>query len=233
MTEPSAEQVVEEASEHGVRWQLLRRDGELLALRDGVRQFGDVVRHDPRAYAEFVTAQITGRDDLTVTLAGLGTGQLARALLDVPGVCELQVIEESSVVVSWARTHFAVANHGALSDPRLTVRVGKLAALLDAPDAPTGRFALVLDLDPSLGVENERSSLYRGEGLARCMDVLRPGGVLALASTRREPALLRELSARMQNVGEVAVPVDTEPGALDYFYRARRPATGGAPRGRN
>ncbi len=233
MSEPANDEVVEETTDGGVRWRLVRSATDLAVWRNDARQFGLVRAHDDRTFAEFITAQITGRDDLTLTLAGLGTGQLLRALLDVPGICEVQVIEESAAVVGWARTHFAVANGGALSDPRVSVRQGTLPAVLDAADALTGRFGLVLDLDADLGVTNERAALYLPDGLARCMDVLRPGGVLALGSRRRESALLKELSARMQNVAEVAVPSDSQPGSLVYLYRARRPAAGRAPRGRN
>jgi spermidine synthase len=233
MSDQPDSELLEEIEEQGARWQLRRSSVELAVWRDGVRQFGEVRRREDRSFAEFITAPISGRDDLTVTLAGLGTGQLLREILDVPGICEVQVIEESAAVLKWARTSFAEQNGNALADPRVTVRSGALISVLDAPDAPSGRFAMVLDLDASLDAPPPRAALYTSDGIARCIATLRPGGVLALGSIRREPTLLRELSTRMQNVAEVAVPSESTPGALDYLYRARRPAAGGAPRGRN
>jgi len=230
---PAAEELIDEAVEDGARMRIIRRAGQLEVWRDEVLLFGEARRREDRAFAEFATAPITGRDDLVITLAGLGTGQLLRALLDVPGVREVEVIERSAAVQRWARSHFARCSGGAAADPRVVHRTAELSALLDAPEAPSARFALVLDLDASLAA-GANASLYDAGGVDRCQRVLRPGGVLAVASTRREPDFLRQLSARMQNVAEIAAPVDTEPGALDYFYRARRPAAGGpAPRGRN
>lgn len=231
MSEP-ANEVVEEVEEAGARLRLVRSASGLAVFRGADRLFGEQRRREDRAFADFVTAPITGRDDLRVTLVGLGSGHLLRALLDIPGVREAEVIEQSPTIASWARSHFAVGTGGALSDPRVNLRIGALQDVLDGADAPTGRFAVVLDIDSSLAAPIT-PELYQPAGLARCIEMLRPGGVLALASTRRETAFLRELSTRMQNVAEVAAPVDSEPGALDYFYRARRPAAGGAPRGRN
>lgn len=222
-TGAAADEVLDEAIEDGARMRILRRAGQLEVWRDGQLLFSEARRREDRAFAEFALAPITGRDDLVITIAGLGTGLLLRAVLDVPGVREVEVIERSAAIQRWARSHFAQGSGGAAADPRVTHRTAELSALLDAPDAPSGRFALLLDLDASLA-SAENGTLYDGAGVDRCQRILRPGGVLAVASTRREPDYLRLLSSRMQNVAEVAAPVDAEPGALDYFYRARKPA---------
>ncbi len=229
-------ELLEETLEDGVRLRLVRRAGLLEVWAGDSKLFGEARRRADRDFADFALAPVTGRDDLVITLAGLGSGLLARALIDIPGVRELQILERSAAIVAWERAHFARLNGGVTSDPRVTVQTVELASMLSAPGGPSGRFALVLDVDSSTAAPSrpENTALYDPAGIALLVAALRPGGVIAMASTRREPELLRQLSARMQNVAEIAAPVDAEPGALDYFYRARKPpAASAAPRGAN
>jgi spermidine synthase len=228
-------ETVEEVVEDGARLRLVRQAGLLEVWRDDALLFTEARRREDRAFAEFALAPLGGRDDLSVLIAGLGTGLLLRAVLDVPGVRAVEVVERSSAVRRWAGGALATQNGGATGDPRVTLTTAELGARLKGPEAPTGLFAIILDLDPSLDAPSlpSNAALYDSGGIALLSAALRPGGVLALASTRREPELLRALSARMQNVAEIAAPVDTQPGALDYFYRARRPAASGTTPGRN
>ena len=229
------EELVDETLEDGEPMRLLRRDGQLEAFRGDRRLFGELRRREDRGFAEFALAPLGGRDDLEIVLAGLGSGQLLRALLDVPGLRKVEVVERSPAIVRWAEGAFAGPNRDALRDPRVTIVPLELGAWLRGATSPTGRFGVVLDLDdtPSSPADPANAALYDAGGIALLSGALRPGGALAIASTRREPELLRLFSQRLQNVAEIAAPVDTQPGALDYFYRARRPAATTSARGSN
>jgi spermidine synthase len=230
-----AEELLDETLEDGARLRLVRRAGLCEVWRGETRLFAEARRREDRAFAEFALAPLAGRDDLTILIAGLGTGLLLRAVLDIPGVRAVEVIERSPAIVRWCGTQLATSNGGALVDPRVKVVVSELRARLSGPDAPAGLFGLLLDLDATAAAPSEpgNEAFYDAGGVALLSTALRPGGVLALASERREPELLRHLSQRLQNVAEIAAPVDSEPGKLDYFYRARRPAAAGAARGNN
>ena len=58
-----------------------RRAGQLEVWRDDLLLFSEARRREDRAFAEFALAPITGRDDLAITIAGLGTGLLLRGQL--------------------------------------------------------------------------------------------------------------------------------------------------------
>jgi spermidine synthase len=229
------EELLDETLEDGARLRLVRRARLCEVWRGDEKLFGEARRREDRAFAEFALAPLGGRDDLSIVLAGLGTGLLLRALLDVPGVRAIEVIERSPAIVRWCGAELATKNGGALADPRVKITTAELRARLTSPDAPAGVFGLVLDLDASSTCPSEpgNAALYDAAGVALLSGPLRPGGVLAVASEQREAALLRNLSARLQNVAEIAAPVDSEPGKLDYFYRARKPAAAGAVRGSN
>jgi spermidine synthase len=225
-------EVLETRVEETATLELVRR-GEALEVRvDGRSVMRSDQRRGEQSLIELVLAPLGQRDDVTVLLAGLGMGFTLRALLNWPTVKRVDVVESSRAVIEWEARHFAGLNGDVLKDPRVKLHATDLAAFLKAvrigvepmPEN-NGWLALVLDLDEGPGqvwrAGNE--SFYSDEGIERLEAALRPGGVLATWSSRREPELVKRMHARLQNVAEVAVPVDIEgQGGLDYVYRGRR-----------
>ncbi len=151
----------------------------------------------------------------------------------------VDVVESSPAIIEWEKRYFAALNGDAGRDPRVhlhNVELGQfLAAERMQPTLPDGWFAVVLDLDegPEQLTLPSNSAFYEEAGLMRLERVLRPGGVLALWTPQRDTALVKRLSSVLQNVAELAVPVDVAGQfSLDYVYRGRRhpnPAAGPAP----
>jgi spermidine synthase len=233
-SERASELVDRKVEEGGATVELYRRGEAYEVVLDGRRVVSSDVRRSERSLVELALAPLRGRDDIGVCLGGLGMGFTLRALLDAPGVARVDVVEASAAIVDWEARFFAGLNGDAMKDPRVKLHRMELGTLLkqlrlsSGPDLPPeGWFAIVLDMDegPAKLTRPANAVHYTDEGLVHLEEALRPGGVLALWSPTRETELVRRMHARLQNVAEIAVPVDVgEQSSLDYVYRGRRPA---------
>ena len=224
--------VIDRRLEDGLTLELVQRGEAFDVLVEGRRVMRSDVRRGEKQLVELALAPLGQRDDITVVVAGVGMGFTLRALLDSPGVVRVDVVEASRAVLEWEAQYFAGLNGDAMKDPRVTTHALDLAAFLKAlrtkdvaPPTGDGWLALVMDLDegPSRISRPGNDAFYGDEGIERLEAALRPGGVLAMWSAEREPALLQRLHARMKNVAEIVVPVDVDGGSgLDYVYRGRR-----------
>jgi spermidine synthase len=222
-------------TEAGTTWQLLRRgDGWEIAV-DGQAVMRSTAARLEKELVDLALAPWEQRDDLVVLLAGLGMGLTLRALLDRPQIKQVTVVERSAAVLAWAKDQLAPLNGGACADRRVSVVVGEVAAYLRGgadPEAPRpgGFFVLILDTDvwPESLSRPENVELYHEDGLLLLETALRPGGVLALATSRRDDDLDRRLRVRYQSVARIAVPTEIDgEHRIHYVYRGRRSSVGG------
>ncbi|WP_239009303.1 spermidine synthase [Streptomyces sp. CFMR 7] len=126
-----------------------------------------------------------GRTGPSVLIGGLGVGfSLVRAAGEERWG-RIVVVEREQAIVDWHRRGPLDRISGAaLADPRTEVLH---TDLLDHLRTTTERYdALCLDIDngPDWTVTEENGSLYSPTGLARCLDRLTPGGVLAVWSAQ-------------------------------------------------
>lgn len=217
--------------EEGRSVELVQR-GEAWEVRvEGRTAFASDARRSEQSLAELALGLWRGRDDISVLLAGLAMGHALRAVLSEHGVCRVDVVEVSPAVIEWEEKYFSELTGGAARDPRVRVHQAELGAFLRRERTPAsglppdGWFACILDLDewPTQVTRPGNEAFYAAEGLQRLEGALRPGGVLGVWTTRKELELMKRLSARLQDVSQVAIPVDVAGAAsLDYVYRGRR-----------
>ena len=214
----------------GTELLLTRRGAELEVSEGGKIVMSSDARRSEKSLAELGLAPLR-RDDMTVLIAGLGMGFTLRAVLDMPGVVRVDVVEVSETIVEWNRKYFGALNGNPLDDPRVHLHIGDLMGFLKQvrytplEDVKEGWLAFLLDVDngPSLPSRAANAVIYSEEGLKRLEAALRHGGVCAIWSAQRELEFLQVFNARFMNVAELAVPVEVGGVAsLDYIYRGRR-----------
>src|SRR5579872_6495697 len=162
---------------------LARQDRELLILADGKPLMSSRMHGSEEALAAFACARAKTLEEPAVLVGGLGMGFTLRATLDLlPADATVVVAELVPAVVDWNRGPLGpLANHP-LSDRRVRVEIGDVAAVLESSP---GRFdAILLDVDngPAAFTSSGNAKLYDDRGLAAARDALKDEGVLAVWS---------------------------------------------------
>jgi spermidine synthase len=192
--------------------------GELVLRRDG-RHFeivsnGTFLMDTRNGSSERLLIRSAVRPGGRVLIGGLGVGfSLAEAL--AADAAAVTVVEIEPAVVRWNRSFLGTA---ALDDPRVTVLVEDLAAVLRAP----GQWdAICLDVDngPEWTVTPGNAALYGEAGLAAIDDRLAPGGTLSVWSAGAAPDFETRLRGRFGSVDRLEVPVPR--GEPDVVWTAR------------
>ena len=183
---------------------------------DGVFAMDDVDTSTERLLATEALRRLPG-EGLQVLVGGLGLGWTAAAALADLRVARVDVVELQPALVGWAARGMLPSLTG-LSDRRLRLRVGDVAAALAADP---GRWdAVLLDVDngPGFLVHQSNAALYRPSGLAIVLAALRPGGVLAVWSSDPAPDLTATLGGvpGAVDVEQVLQPIERDGRRLEY-----------------
>lgn len=172
-------------------------DEGLLELRQrGPRDFlivvgGLVLMNSLANRSEIILGQLACRELAShpaprVLVGGLGMGFTLKAVLaELPATASVTVAELNPVVVEWCRGPLAPLTDGAVDDPRVTVALGDVAALVRsvAADPRLPRFdAIVFDLykGPHHRTDPVRDPLYGSRAIAAVASALAPGGLFTV-----------------------------------------------------
>ncbi|HEV2040474.1 MAG TPA: polyamine aminopropyltransferase [Casimicrobiaceae bacterium] len=148
-------------------------------------------------------AAITHPAPKTALIIGGGDGGSAEELLKYQTITSVTLVEIDLAVLDIARKYFAEVHHGALLDPRLTVKVEDgLAFVRGATDTYD---LIVLDLTDPGGASEP---LYGAEFYRACAARLNPTGAMTLhiASPVAHPERVRAAMANLRAVFSVVIP---------------------------
>lgn len=150
-----------------------------------------------------------------VLVGGLGLGFTTSTVVADARVEQVVVAEIAGPLIDWA--HAGLLPVAGLRDPRVTLQNADVAELLRGGRAEWDLILLDVDNGPGFLVRPENAELYAGAGLRAAAASLGPGGILAIWSSHRAPALHRALeSLGVGAVAEVVREVRRDGRGFDY-----------------
>jgi spermidine synthase len=162
---------------------LTRQGSEYVILASGKPLMSSRMHGSEEALAAFGCREARLREAPCVLVGGLGMGFTLRATLDLlPPGATVVVAELVPAVVEWNRGPLGPLAAHPLADPRVSVEIGDVGAVISAS---TTRFdAMLLDVDngPAAFTTTHNTRLYDDRGLAAARAALKPGGTLAVWS---------------------------------------------------
>jgi spermidine synthase len=166
---------------------LTRHGSEYVILASGQSLMSSRMHGSEEALAMFACGHARTLEEPCVLVGGLGMGFTLRATLDLlPAAATVVVSELVPAVVDWNRGPLGPLARHPLKDKRVVVDVNDVAATLRA--SPRRFDAVLLDVDngPAAFTASHNAGLYDDRGLAAARAALKPGGVLAVWSSRED-----------------------------------------------
>jgi spermidine synthase len=155
-------------------------------------------RRSEEALATLACAQLKTATAPRVLIGGLGMAFTLRAALDcLPASAHVVVAELNADIVAWCKGPLAASTSNAVADPRVTIELGDVAAVIAAAK-PASFDAIVLDLyeGPNAATQRGDDPFYGAAALERQFRALKPGGVLAVWSEDADAAFQKRMSAK-------------------------------------
>lgn len=153
------------------------------------------------ALAELACESLKNKKNPRVLVGGLGMGFTLKAALDnLPVEAEVVVAELNPIMVKWCRGPIAHLTGGTVDDPRVTVVIDDVAAVIRSA-AMKGKGncfdAIILDLyeGPNAAAPGRGEHLYSDIALELSRSALKTGGVFAVWSEDPDRAFEKRLKA--------------------------------------
>ncbi len=172
-----------------------RGDSEFLIVIAGRVLMNSASRRSEEALATLACAHLKAAASPRVLIGGLGMAFTLRAALDsLPAGARVTVAELNPVIVEWCKGPLAASTANAATDPRVTIHLGDVAALI-AATKPRSLDAIVLDLyeGPHEATQRRDDPFYGPGALHRQAHALAPGGVLAVWSEDADDAYAKRM----------------------------------------
>ena len=193
---------------------LVKRGDEFILRVHNTELMTSVLHESEDALARLVCGRLKHLEAPTLLIGGLGMGfTLAAALKEVGPQAKVVVAELIGAVVEWNRGPLAHLAGSPLLDPRVSIRAGDVAMVLQIELEEFDGILLDVDNGPEGLVRDSNDWIYSDEGLAAAYSALRPGGILAVWSSHPE----RSFAMRLRKIGFSAeeVRVQADPGNPD------------------
>ncbi len=177
------------------------------------------------ALATISCERLAGRKAPHLLIGGYGMGFTLRAALSALGPnASVTVAELVPEIIAWALGPMAEMTGGCLSDSRVRLVEGDVAALIGEGRQAFDAILLDVDNGPDGLTREANDRLYSRQGLEAAKSALRPGGVLAVWSAAPDRAFTRRLGNAGFAVEEVEVRARSNgKGPRHMIWLATRP----------
>ncbi len=210
----------------GEELRLMQRGADHMIVLDRNELMSSRMSGSEAALATMTIERLGGRPAPRLLIGGYGMGFTLRAALAVIDAgAQVTVAELVPEIIDWARGPMAALTAGCLDDPRVTLSIGDVAALIATSRAAYDAILLDVDNGPDGLSRPANDSLYGAAGLTSARAALRPGGIVAYWSAGRDPRFTRRLKDAGFAVDEVPVRARANgKGAHHIIWFARRAA---------
>jgi spermidine synthase len=204
----------------------LKRRGSEFSIMLGTNELmNSRVSGSEEALARLACERIGGRPAISMLIGGLGMGFTLRAALSaLPAGARVTVAEIVPELVEWARGPMAEIFVGCLDDPRTTIHIGDVGAVISTAREKFDAILLDVDNGPDGLWRPDNDALYSAGGLAAARRALKPGGMLAVWSSAPDNAFTARLKRAGFAVEEKAARAHARRGARHVIWLASRPA---------
>ncbi|WP_131114859.1 hypothetical protein [Lichenihabitans psoromatis] len=203
---------------------LMQRGDEFLIKLDRIDLMGTRMRGSEEALARLGCANLEMVAKPRILIGGLGMGFTLRAVLDLARpAARVEVAELVPAVVTWARGPLASVFGESLDDPRLTLHVADVGAIMRAGLGAYDAILLDVDNGPEGLTRQANDSLYGYAGLRDAFAAVRPGGIVAVWSAGPDRAFTQRLRQTGFEVDEVTVRGHRNRGPRHLIWVATRP----------
>lgn len=177
-----------------------RGDRDFLILINNRVLMNSSANRSEIALGELACRVVTELPRPRVLIGGLGMGLTLRAALDsLPEAGEVVVAELNPVVAEWCRGPLRALTKGAVEDPRVTILIGNVSAVIAAAaDTGSKKYdAIIIDLyeGPHAGTDAVSDPYYGTRALTKTAEALSAGGVFAVWGEASDAAFERRLAA--------------------------------------
>jgi len=204
---------------------LMQRGTEFVIMAGRIPLMNSRMSGSEEALATLSWNRVKGRPAPHILVGGLGMGfTLRRLLAIVDPATRIRVAELLPEVVAWARGPLAPIFAGSLEDPKVTIEVADVAAVIAARKAAFDAILLDVDNGPDGLSRPGNDRLYSVKGLAAARAGLRPGGVLAVWASEPDARFTARLASAGFQVDEKTVRERSNgKGARHTIWLAKRP----------
>lgn len=182
----------------GGRLRLMRRGAEFSIMLGSTELMNSRLSGSEEALATLSCDRIADRSKPQVLIGGLGMGFTLRAALASLGDSAVVTVAELiPAVVAWARGPMAEVFESCLEDTRVKIMEQDVGHLIRTSKAAFDAILLDVDNGPEGLTHEANDAIYSIGGLRAARAALRPGGVLAVWSSRPS----RAFAGRLNQVG--------------------------------